>query len=49
VCRFNIGGRANDNGTGKFNGLIDEVEVFDLALSQTEIQGIFNAGAGRCR
>jgi hypothetical protein len=46
---FNIGGRANDNGTGKFNGLIDEVQVFNRALSQTEIRGIFNAGAGQCK
>jgi hypothetical protein len=47
---FDIGGRAIDNGTGKFNGLIDEVEVFDRALSQKEIQGIFDAGsAGKCK
>jgi serine/threonine protein kinase len=47
---FNIGGRANDNGIGKFNGLIDEVEVFDRALSLKEIQGIFKAGsAGKCK
>jgi serine/threonine protein kinase/N-acetylneuraminic acid mutarotase len=47
---FNIGGRADDNGTGKFNGLIDEVEVFDRALSQKEIHDIFDAGsAGTCK
>ena len=33
-----------------FDGLIDEVEIFDRALSATEIQDIFNAGAaGKCK
>ncbi|MBI4590387.1 MAG: LamG domain-containing protein [Candidatus Rokubacteria bacterium] len=33
-----------------FNGLIDEVEIFDRALSASEIQAIFNAGsAGKCK
>ncbi len=33
-----------------WNGLIDEVEVFDRALSASEIQSIFNAGsAGKCK
>ncbi len=33
-----------------FQGLIDEVEIFDRALSQSEIQGIFNAGShGKCK
>jgi hypothetical protein len=33
-----------------FNGLIDEVEIFNRALSQAEIQAIYNAGsAGKCR
>ena len=31
-------------------GLIDEVEIFNRALSQSEIQDIFNAGsAGKCK
>lgn len=35
-------------GTG-FNGLIDEVEIFNRALSDTEIAAIYNAGsAGKC-
>ena len=47
---FNIGGRAVDEGTGKFNGLIDEVQVFDRALSPDEIERIFQAGsAGHCK
>lgn len=47
---FNIGGRANDEGTGKFNGLIDEVQVFNRALSADEIQIIFEAdGDGQCK
>lgn len=33
-----------------FNGLIDEVEIFNRALSQSEIQAIYNAGsAGKCK
>ncbi len=33
-----------------WNGLIDEVEVFDRALSVSEIAAIYNAGsAGKCR
>jgi hypothetical protein len=33
-----------------FDGLIDEVEIFDRALTVTEVQGIYNAGgAGKCR
>lgn len=33
-----------------FNGLIDELQVFDRALSGAEIQGIFEAGnAGQCK
>lgn len=34
----------------RFQGLIDEVEVFNRALCATEIQAIFNAGkAGKCK
>jgi hypothetical protein len=33
-----------------FNGLIDEVEIFNRTLSQTEIQKIYNAGSqGKCK
>ena len=33
-----------------FNGLIDEVEIFDRALSAEEIQAIYHAaGAGKCK
>src|SRR3972149_2585402 len=33
-----------------FSGLIDEVTIYNRALSQTEIQGIFDAGsAGKCK
>jgi hypothetical protein len=47
---FSIGGRADDQGLGKFNGLIDEVEVFDRALSLEEIKAIFETGeAGHCK
>ncbi len=43
-----IGRHANDP-TSTFIGLIDEVEIFDRVLTQTEIQGISNAGpAGKC-
>lgn len=34
---------------GKLNGVLDEVDVFDRALSDLDVQGIFNAGsAGKC-
>ncbi len=34
----------------QFQGNIDEVQIFDRALTQTEIQGIFNAdGRGKCK
>jgi hypothetical protein len=47
---FNIGGRINDEGTGKFNGLIDEVQVFNRALSRGEIRAISEVGAnGQCK
>lgn len=48
---FQIGGAFCSNCTGdNFAGLVDEVEVFNRALSQTEIQSIFNAGsAGKCK
>ena len=47
---FNIGGRADDEGPPKFNGLIDEVEVFDRTLSPQEIKAIFETGgAGHCK
>src|SRR5207249_9202817 len=46
---FAIGGRADPNDHLFFTGKIDEVEVFDRALSQAEIQAIYNAGsAGKC-
>jgi hypothetical protein len=33
-----------------FNGVIDEVEIFNRALTQGEIQSIYNAGpAGKCK
>jgi len=38
------------SGNTFFNGLIDEVEVFNRALSTIEIQDINNAGfAGKCK
>jgi hypothetical protein len=49
---------AHDLGIGRhplfsvrgFDGLIDEVEIFDRALSQSEIQAIVDAGsAGKCK
>ena len=44
-------GRLTEGATTYFaDGLIDEVEIFDRALSQTEIQDIYNAGsAGKCK
>lgn len=45
-----IGMRIDAAVTTFFNGLIDEVEIFNRALSASEIQSIFNAGsAGKCK
>ena len=46
-----IGAVVNSSaGIEPFAGLIDEVEIFDRALSQTEIQSIVAAGAsGKCK
>ncbi|MCY7348102.1 MAG: LamG domain-containing protein, partial [Pyrinomonadaceae bacterium] len=39
----------NNPGPTGFDGLIDEPSIYNRALSQTEIQSIFNAGnAGKC-
>ena len=48
---FDIGGRAFDGFTDfNFNGAVDEVEVFDRALSDAEIAAIYAAGsAGKCK
>ena len=44
-----IGGSPNPNYPYYFPGLIDEVDIFDRALSASEIQAIYNAGsAGKC-
>lgn len=44
-------GRQNICGTDDvFNGLIDEVSIYNRALSTSEVQALFNAGsAGKCR
>jgi len=43
-------GREDSFSPRPFNGLIDEVAVYNRALSAAEIQGIFNAGAaGKCK
>lgn len=43
-------GRDPSNPTRFFKGYIDEVEIFNRALSHDEIQSIYNAGsAGKCR
>lgn len=47
-----IGGYSSDHTTSNDSliGQIDEIEIFDRALSQEEIQAIFNAGgAGKCK
>jgi CSLREA domain-containing protein len=42
-------GRLLDSFWGAFGGQLDEVEIFNRALSQTEIADIYNAGsAGKC-
>ena len=42
-------GRHWRSGSSYFDGRIDEVKVFDRALSATEIRGIFEGGAGAFR
>src|SRR6267378_5137405 len=42
-------GAFDSSHTRNFNGLVDEVEVFERALSGTEVARIFNAGSnGKC-
>jgi plastocyanin len=49
IGRTNCAG-PNKGPTDYFGGLIDEVEIFNRALSATEVQAIANAGgAGKCR
>ena len=44
-----IGNYANYSGSAPFNGLIDELAVYNRALSQAELASIYNAGsAGKC-
>ena len=43
-------GASAPTGGERFRGLIDEVEIYNRALSLSEIQAIFNAGsAGKCK
>ncbi len=43
-------GASNSDGHERFNGVIDEVSLYDRALSAAEIQAIFNAGSdGKCK
>lgn len=45
-----IGARHAGLGGGTFDGQIDELEIFDRALSASEIQDIYQAGAaGKCK
>lgn len=45
-----IGGVKNPVINNFFNGVIDEVELFDAPLSLSDIQGIYNAGkSGKCK
>ena len=54
---FKIGHRGNPSDTPGSNdtrgfyldGRVDEVELFSRALSQAEIQSIFNSGGGKCK
>ncbi len=48
---INIGASWNNGNFARFfKGLIDEVEIYDRALSVSEIQSIYNAGgAGKCK
>ena len=44
-----LGRRPAGDRTSSYNGLLDEVSIYNRALADTEIQGIYNAGsAGKC-
>ena len=48
--RFGTSDCVPGNGTQPYQGLIDEVEYFNRALSQSEIQAIISAGSsGKCK
>ncbi len=51
ITNLQIGRRLDPGGGfGHFDGLIDEVEIYDRALSADDIQAIYNAGsAGKCK
>ncbi len=45
-----IGRRIDSGSTAFFNGIIDEVSIYNRALSASEIQSLYNAGsAGKCK
>jgi len=47
---FTLGWPAGTSGYFYFQGLIDEVEIFNRALAQSEVQSIVTAGsAGKCK
>ena len=41
-------GSSGPSYTDYFNGDLDEVEIYNRALSDSEIQGIFNGSTGKC-
>lgn len=45
IANFKIGSNANGGGSW-FDGKIDEVMIWDRVLSQTEMESIWNSGAG---
>ncbi len=52
INSYDIGGNTIGGSSTKpsFNGLLDEVEIYNRVLSQAEVQAIFNAGsAGKCK
>ena len=47
---FLIGGHSYDNDVNSFDGVIDEFEFFNRALSDAEVKAIYDAGsAGKCK
>lgn len=47
---WTIGGKGNYGCSGFFPGAIDEVQIFDRELPQSEIQAIYSAGSnGKCK
>ena len=46
--QIRIGTNSGGTGSSFFNGMIDDVRVYDRALSPAEVQALYNSVAGTC-